>query len=162
MQAYCVKCRAKKKMRNPENITMKNGRSATQGTCPTCGTKMFRIGKSKKVTREEARKIKVKVPSTLTRYGENPIISPREGSWWESRQTFNPGAIYLEDKVHLLYRAIGMMEFLVLATRFPKKASKLKRGWNIQCINIRSPLLRLLFILMPLAAVLGEAKTPAL
>jgi hypothetical protein len=26
---------------------MKNGRPATQGVCPTCGTKMFRIGKSK-------------------------------------------------------------------------------------------------------------------
>ena len=46
MQAYCVKCRAKKEMRDPKTITMKNGRPATQGTCPTCGTKMFRIGKS--------------------------------------------------------------------------------------------------------------------
>ena len=107
MQAYCVKCRAKKRMKNPENITMKNGRITAQGTCPTCGTKMFRIAKGKRVTREEARKIKVKVPATLTRYRENPIISPRGGSWWESRQTFNPGAVLLEEKVHLLYRAIG-------------------------------------------------------
>ncbi|MFQ5987573.1 MAG: methyltransferase domain-containing protein [Dehalococcoidia bacterium] len=30
----------------PKGITMKNGRPATQGVCPTCGTKMFRIGKS--------------------------------------------------------------------------------------------------------------------
>jgi predicted GH43/DUF377 family glycosyl hydrolase len=107
MQAYCVKCRAKKKMRNPKNITMKNGRPATQGTCPTCGTKMFRIGKSKEVARREWGKIKVEAPSPLTRYRENPIISPREGSWWESHQTFNPGAVLLEDKVHILYRAIG-------------------------------------------------------
>ena len=46
MQAYCVKCRAKKEMKDPKSITMKNGKPATQGTCPTCGTKMFRIGKS--------------------------------------------------------------------------------------------------------------------
>ena len=46
MQAYCVKCRAKKEMRDPKTITMKNGKPATQGTCPSCGTKMFRIGKS--------------------------------------------------------------------------------------------------------------------
>jgi Zn finger protein HypA/HybF involved in hydrogenase expression len=45
MQAYCVKCRASKEMKDPKSITMKNGRPATQGTCPTCGTKMFRIGK---------------------------------------------------------------------------------------------------------------------
>jgi predicted GH43/DUF377 family glycosyl hydrolase len=107
MQAYCVKCRAQKKMRNPESITMKNGRPATRGTCPTCGTKMFRIGKSEKAARREGVKIKVKAPSPLIRYRENPIISPREDSWWESRQTFNPGAVLLEDKVHILYRAIG-------------------------------------------------------
>jgi len=46
MQAYCVKCRAKKEMNDPKSITMKNGKPATQGVCPTCGTKMFRIGKS--------------------------------------------------------------------------------------------------------------------
>ena len=46
MQAYCMKCRAKREMKDAKSITMKNGRPATQGVCPTCGTKMFRIGKS--------------------------------------------------------------------------------------------------------------------
>ena len=46
MEGYCVKCRAKKEMRDARAITMKNGKPATQGACPTCGTKMFRIGKS--------------------------------------------------------------------------------------------------------------------
>jgi len=45
MQGYCVKCRAKKEMKDAKAITMKNGKPATQGVCPTCGTKMFRIGK---------------------------------------------------------------------------------------------------------------------
>ena len=45
MQAYCMKCRAKKEMKDARSITMKNGRPATQGVCPACGTKMFRIGK---------------------------------------------------------------------------------------------------------------------
>jgi len=45
MQAYCVKCREKKEMKNPHVKVMKNGRPATEGVCPTCGTKMFRIGK---------------------------------------------------------------------------------------------------------------------
>ena len=45
MQAYCVKCRTKKEMINPRAIKTKNGKPATQGTCPSCGTKMFRIGK---------------------------------------------------------------------------------------------------------------------
>ena len=46
MQGYCVKCKAKREMQNTQSITMKNGRPATQGTCPTCRTKMFRIGKA--------------------------------------------------------------------------------------------------------------------
>jgi len=47
MQAYCMKCRAKREMKNAKAITMKNGRPATQGICSVCGTKVFRIGKSK-------------------------------------------------------------------------------------------------------------------
>jgi len=42
---YCMKCRTKRVMKNPKSITMKNGRPATKGTCPTCDTTMFRIGK---------------------------------------------------------------------------------------------------------------------
>jgi len=45
MQGYCVKCRVKREMGDARAITMKNGRPATQGVCPVCGTKMFRIGK---------------------------------------------------------------------------------------------------------------------
>ena len=43
--AYCMKCRKKVEMVNPKQVVMKNGRPATQGTCPVCGTKVFRIGK---------------------------------------------------------------------------------------------------------------------
>ena len=46
MQGYCMKCRAKKEMKDAKSIIMKNGKSATQGVCPSCGTKMFRIGKA--------------------------------------------------------------------------------------------------------------------
>ena len=45
-QAYCMKCKAKREMKDAKAITMKNGKPATQGVCPTCGTKMFRIGKT--------------------------------------------------------------------------------------------------------------------
>jgi predicted GH43/DUF377 family glycosyl hydrolase len=41
------------------------------------------------------------------KHPSNPIISPRSYFWWENRQTFNPGAVYIEGGVHLLYRAIG-------------------------------------------------------
>jgi len=46
MQGYCVKCKAKREIKNAKAVTMKNGRPATQGVCPVCGTKMFKIGKA--------------------------------------------------------------------------------------------------------------------
>jgi len=45
VEGYCVKCKAKRVMKDAKQITMKNGRPAAQGTCPKCGTKMFKIGK---------------------------------------------------------------------------------------------------------------------
>jgi hypothetical protein len=43
-EAYCVKCKTKRQIKDAVQITMKNGRPATQGKCPECGTKMFKIG----------------------------------------------------------------------------------------------------------------------
>jgi len=43
-QAYCVKDKMKVEIKNPQQITMKNGKSAISGTCPKCGSKVFRIG----------------------------------------------------------------------------------------------------------------------
>jgi hypothetical protein len=34
-------------MKDPQQVTMKNGKPATKGTCPVCGTQMYRIGKQK-------------------------------------------------------------------------------------------------------------------
>lgn len=47
VEGYCVKCKAKRNMVSPEQVTMKNGKPATKGICPECGTKMFKIGSSK-------------------------------------------------------------------------------------------------------------------
>ncbi|MDH5363680.1 MAG: DUF5679 domain-containing protein [Dehalococcoidia bacterium] len=44
--AYCMKCRRKVEIRNPRQIILKNRRPAVQGVCPSCGTKVFRIGKA--------------------------------------------------------------------------------------------------------------------
>jgi uncharacterized Zn finger protein (UPF0148 family) len=47
-EGYCVKCKAKKEIMEAVEETMKNGRKAIKGKCPTCGTVMFKIlgGKS--------------------------------------------------------------------------------------------------------------------
>jgi len=47
VEAYCLKCRTQREMSNPQATTMKNGKPATKGKCPVCGTTMFKIGKAK-------------------------------------------------------------------------------------------------------------------
>lgn len=42
-EGYCVKCKAKKEIIGGVEETMKNGRKAIKGKCPTCGTVMFKI-----------------------------------------------------------------------------------------------------------------------
>ena len=46
VNGYCMKCRAERPIDNGKTVTMKNGRPATQGNCPKCGTRMFRLGKA--------------------------------------------------------------------------------------------------------------------
>ena len=47
MQAYCMKCKLNTDMKNPVEVTMKNGKPATSGTCSICDTKTFKIGTAK-------------------------------------------------------------------------------------------------------------------
>ncbi len=61
MQAYCMKCRTKREMKDAKAITMKNGRPATQGVCPVCGTKMFRIGRNAAQLNERGTNMKIYV-----------------------------------------------------------------------------------------------------
>ena len=46
MEGYCVKCRAKRTMKNAQNVTMKNGKPAVKGVCEVCDTGMYKIGAS--------------------------------------------------------------------------------------------------------------------
>ena len=43
-EGYCVKDKKMVVMKDPHKIVMKNGKPATQGTCPNCGSKVTRIG----------------------------------------------------------------------------------------------------------------------
>ncbi len=50
---------------------------------------------------------KEKKAAKLTRAKENPILAPIKNHSWESKAVFNPAAIYLEGKTHLIYRAMS-------------------------------------------------------
>jgi Zn finger protein HypA/HybF involved in hydrogenase expression len=47
MEGYCVKCKKKQEIQGGKEVNVKGKggteRRALTGTCPSCGTKMFRI-----------------------------------------------------------------------------------------------------------------------
>ena len=44
MEAYCVKCRMKREITDPQPVFTTNGTPASRGTCPICTTTLFRMG----------------------------------------------------------------------------------------------------------------------
>jgi DNA topoisomerase-1 len=44
IEAYCVKCKTKRTMQNPEAVYTATGSPGTRGTCEVCGTSLFRMG----------------------------------------------------------------------------------------------------------------------
>jgi len=60
-------------------------------------------------TAELIRKIlkKETITAHFLRAKENPIIFPIKDHPWEAKAAFNSGAIYLDNKVHILYRAMS-------------------------------------------------------
>ena len=47
MEAWCLKCKDRVQVKDPTPVTFKNGKPATKGTCPRCGTAVYKIGKAK-------------------------------------------------------------------------------------------------------------------
>lgn len=45
-EAYCVRCRQKVEMDSPEPVWTSKGTPGTRGTCPDCGSTVFRMGKT--------------------------------------------------------------------------------------------------------------------
>jgi hypothetical protein len=43
LEAYCVKCKATRKMTDPQLVTTKNGKPAAKGKCPVCRTTMMKF-----------------------------------------------------------------------------------------------------------------------
>jgi pimeloyl-ACP methyl ester carboxylesterase len=43
VMAYCFKCKQKRAIQHAQRITTPRGRQAVEGTCPVCGTRLFRF-----------------------------------------------------------------------------------------------------------------------
>lgn len=47
-EIYCVRCKDKKEIKNPEPVTFKNGGHALKGKCPVCKTTVHKFVAGKK------------------------------------------------------------------------------------------------------------------
>jgi len=87
-------------------ISKKTGRKKVDSLTFPLETK-----KRKRLVKRKIRKVTV---FDLARSKNNPIIEPTLHSYWESKATFNPTALYHDGKVHIIYRAIGDSDISVL------------------------------------------------
>jgi len=46
MEAYCLKCKTKRELVDPQPVFFSNGTAATRGTCPVCGSAMNKMGRT--------------------------------------------------------------------------------------------------------------------
>src|SRR5438067_746731 len=107
-EGYCVKCKAKKEIANGVEETMKNGRKAIKGKCPTCGTVMFKI-----LGDEAVRKVRSVVGN----------LSPERRSGETIRGTYGD-LISDEETGHIHY-----FEPAVLAAPSPEEAEAKLKLW---------------------------------
>jgi DNA topoisomerase-1 len=77
VEAYCVKCKEKREMLNPNAEFTASGTAGTRGKCPVCGTTMFRMGRTpahEGMTPPPASARKRKKKKTVARKGKLVIV----------------------------------------------------------------------------------------
>lgn len=72
MEAYCVKCKQKREIKDSQAVFTKTGTPAVSGLCPVCGTKLFRMGRTPMHVGMEPPK--VKSPRKRKRSGKLVIV----------------------------------------------------------------------------------------
>jgi len=93
-----IKGKSKKKDNKSSKIKNREKKKLTKKT-----TKKTR----QKTTRKKSPKTEFHKKLGVEKFSGNPIISPKGENFWESNQTFNPGAVLIDDEVHFIYRAVG-------------------------------------------------------
>lgn len=74
IDAYCVKCKQKQPMENPQAGFNARGNAVTTGTCAVCGTKMYRIGKTDLHEGMEKPAVEPKKKQVAKRHGKLVIV----------------------------------------------------------------------------------------
>ncbi len=108
---------------------MKNDKKQKKSFSNTTPTKIEKVIKKQRQKKKTLQKKIVKpVPDSnkklhtrkhtsepiVKKLTSNPILRPYTRNSWEAQATFNPAAVYVDGKVHLIYRAVGNDDVSVL------------------------------------------------
>ncbi len=74
IETYCLKCKVKRPIENPEATFTKTGSPATRGTCPVCGSKLYRMGRTEAHEGLEPPEIKPRAKAKKPRKGKMVIV----------------------------------------------------------------------------------------
>lgn len=66
----------------------------------------------------------------LKRYVRNPVITPIPEHEWEAKATLNPAAIYLDNRVHIIYRAMAKDNTSTLGYAISKDGVTITKRYN--------------------------------
>ncbi|MEW5720081.1 MAG: type I DNA topoisomerase, partial [Chloroflexota bacterium] len=79
MEAYCVKCKTKREMQNPQALFSARGAAYSQGVCAVCGTKLTRWGATELHARIKAEGGRMKDESALPTVKREPrVVKPKK------------------------------------------------------------------------------------
>ena len=85
------------------------------------------------------KKIQESVHLTLDKLQTNPIIRPKSKNKWEAFNTFNPAAVYVGGKVHILYRAQGYDYISVVGYATSKNGFTIEKRYNRPIYEPKEP-----------------------
>ena len=63
---YCFKCRQRREIKDPKQVFLRDHISAVEGTCPVCGSKLYRERKTRKKDKAVQRTINSDDPVMLS------------------------------------------------------------------------------------------------
>lgn len=66
----------------------------------------------------------------LIRLKEEPIISPKTDNSWESRATFNPATVMLDEKIYIVYRAMSEDNTSSLGLAVSEDGMEINKRWT--------------------------------
>ncbi len=114
-QAYCVKCKTKRDIQNPQAVFTERGAPGTRGVCAVCGTTLFKMG------------------ATEAHAGlEKPVVSKRPKTSAKSKKTQKPKAAKKPESKTTPQRTSGKLVIVESPAKARSVGNFLGKGYTVK------------------------------